>query len=85
MKLNDKNRDKIPEKVRQEQDAQWEKFCEEEKVILASIEKIKQIKWVKSNSGKINVLNIANWLICDLLGLTDGLVFIEFGINYLRV
>lgn len=44
MKLNDKNRDKIPEKVRQEQDAQWEKFCEEEKVILASIEKIKQIK-----------------------------------------
>jgi hypothetical protein len=44
VKLNDKNRDKIPEKVRQEQDSQWEKLCEEEKVILGSIEKIKQIK-----------------------------------------
>jgi hypothetical protein len=44
VKLNDKNRDKIPEKVRQEQDSQWEKLCDEEKVILGSIEKIKQIK-----------------------------------------
>ncbi len=44
VKLNDKNRDKIPEKVRQEQDAQWDKFIEDEKVIIASIEKIKQIQ-----------------------------------------
>ncbi len=41
IKLEDKNRDKIPEKVRADQDAQWQKLQEEERVILDAITKIK--------------------------------------------
>lgn len=29
VKLNDKNRDKVPEAVRQKEDAQWQKFLED--------------------------------------------------------
>lgn len=36
----DKNRDKMPEKVRKEQDQQMEKFENEEKILLEGITKI---------------------------------------------
>lgn len=58
--MNDKNRDKIPEKVRQDQDSQWEKLTDDEKLILASIEKIQQIKWTifKSNRYKKYMISL---------------------------
>lgn len=42
--MADKNRDKIPEKVRQQQEKQLEDFLLEEKTINAAIEKIKELQ-----------------------------------------
>jgi valyl-tRNA synthetase len=41
-KIKDKNRDKKPEKVRQEEDEQMAKFLAEEATLLQGVEKIKQ-------------------------------------------
>ena len=43
VKISDKNRDKMPEKVRKEQDEQMNKFITEENALLEAIEKIKQL------------------------------------------
>ncbi len=43
VKLEDKNRDKVPEAIKQRDDAQWQKFLEEEKIVLDAIDKIKAI------------------------------------------
>jgi len=43
-KINDPNRIKVPEKLRQSQDEQMEKFLKEEKILLEAVEKIKALK-----------------------------------------
>ena len=43
MKIKDKNREKIPEKVRREQDEQMEKFLAEEQIIIEGIQKIEKL------------------------------------------
>lgn len=44
-KLDDKNRDKIPEKVRIEQDEQMEKYNTEESNLQDGLVRIKQLQW----------------------------------------
>ena len=43
MKIKDKNREKMPEKVRREQDEQMEKFLAEEQIIIEGIQKIEKL------------------------------------------
>lgn len=44
-KLDDKNREKIPEKVRIEQDEQMEKYNTEESNLQDGLVRIKQLQW----------------------------------------
>lgn len=48
--MKDPNRDKMPEKVRLEQDEQMAKFNAEESTLLDGIAKIKQLLWFRKQT-----------------------------------